>query len=601
MRYLLLAACLAWGLLGRAQQPTLSGDLKLWHTTTLTFEGPNTSEADQVNPFADYRMEVTFYQENSRYQVPGYYAADGNAGESGAEAGNKWRVHFTPDNEGTWYWQASFRTGPNVAVSEAMDEGEPLAFNGAKGSFKIEASDKLAPDFRSQGRLDYVGQRYLQFAGSKAYFLKGGADAPEVFLAYKEIDGTYAHDGKEKWMKHWQPHEQDWQPGDPTWKDGKGKGIIGALNYLASKKMNAVSFLTMNVEGDGKNVWPWTSDHDFEHFDCSKLDQWELIFAHAQQLGLYLHFKTQETENDQLLDGGQLGFHRKLYYRELIARFGHHLALNWNLGEENTQTDAQRKAMAGFFHRYDPYHHHIVIHTYPGQQNEVYTPLLGDASHLTGISLQTGFGFVHDHTLEWITASTAAGQPWVVANDEQNGANTGVTPEADYPGMDGRPDNHDDIRHHTLWGNLMAGGAGVEYYFGYKYPESDLACNDWRSRDQMWDYTHYALAFFNDYLPFHEMVAQDQLIDQPGYCFAKPGSIYAVYLPEAEGKIKLDLSGFGGQSFYVAWYNPRSGGALVAGSLASIKGGGKTMLGNPPLQTNEDWVALISTEKILGK
>ena len=50
--------------------------------------------------------------------------------------------------------------------------------------------------------------------------------------------------------------------------------------------------------------------------------------------GLFLHFKTQETENQGLLDGGEVGPQRKLYYRELIARFGHHLALNWNMGEE---------------------------------------------------------------------------------------------------------------------------------------------------------------------------------------------------------------------------------------------------------------------------
>jgi len=30
-------------------------------------------------------------------------------------------------------------------------------------------------------------------------------------------------------------------------------------------------------------------------------------------------------ENDQLLDGGELGNERKLYYRELIARFSHHV------------------------------------------------------------------------------------------------------------------------------------------------------------------------------------------------------------------------------------------------------------------------------------
>jgi len=34
------------------------------------------------------------------------------------------------------------------------------------------------------------------------------------------------------------------------------------------------------------------------------------------------------------LDSGELGNERKLYYRELIARFGHHVSLE-NLGSEN--------------------------------------------------------------------------------------------------------------------------------------------------------------------------------------------------------------------------------------------------------------------------
>jgi hypothetical protein len=74
-------------------------------------------------------------------------------------------------------------------------------------------------------------------------------------------------------------------------------------------------------------------------------------------MGMYLHFKTQETENDQLLDGGSLGLERKLYYRELIARFSHHLALNWNLGEENTNTDTERKQFCDYFEQVDPYGH----------------------------------------------------------------------------------------------------------------------------------------------------------------------------------------------------------------------------------------------------
>ena len=62
--------------------------------------------------------------------------------------------------------------------------------------------------------------------------------------------------------------------------------------------------------------------------DVSKLAQWEIVFEHADKKGLFLHFKMQERENSFLLDGGELGTERKLYYREPIARFGHHLSLD---------------------------------------------------------------------------------------------------------------------------------------------------------------------------------------------------------------------------------------------------------------------------------
>lgn len=585
-----------------SQSPLLSGSLQQWHKVTLTFDGPECSETSVLggdegvdNPFTDFRMLVDFYQGDRHYLVPGYYAADGNSGETGASEGSKWRVHFRPDKVGDWQWRAYFRKGDWIAISDIMDEGEGISFNGSSGEFTVSESDKKAPDFRAKGRLDYVGKHYLQFAGSKEYFLKGGADAPEVFLAYQEIDGTYAHDGNEKFMKHWEPHVKDWQEGDPTWMGRKGKGIIGALNYLSSKGMNAVSFLTMNVEGDGKNVWPWVSDHDFYHFDCSKLDQWETIFSHAQSKGLFLHFKTQETENDQLLDGGALGKERKLYYRELIARFGHHLALNWNLGEENTQTEEQRKAMAKYFHDHDPYRHLVVIHTYPDWQDDVYEPLLGQNSYLTGASVQTHFDLVHNRTLQWVHASAQAGKPWVVANDEQGGANRGVTPEASYPGMNGRSDNHLEILRYTLWGNLMAGGAGVEYYFGYKYPESDLTCNDWRSRDQMWDYTRYALEFFQQHLRFWEMKNGDHLVgNEDAYCLIQEGLTYVVFLPKAIKNNTIDLSQVEGSEFTVKWFDPRKGGDLQTGSLASVLAGKALDVGLPPHSSDREWVFILN-------
>lgn len=55
------------------------------------------------------------------------------------------------------------------------------------------------------------------------------------------------------------------------------------------------------------------------------------------------------------LDCGNAGPERRLYIRELVARFGYELALNWNLGEENTQTTVQQRAMIQYIHDVDPY------------------------------------------------------------------------------------------------------------------------------------------------------------------------------------------------------------------------------------------------------
>jgi hypothetical protein len=606
----------------------LTGEMQQWHKITLTIDGPAARETDvSPNPFLDYRMLVTFAHESGAltYRVPGYFAADGNAGETGATSGDQWRAHVSPDKAGDWTYEVSFQRGREIAI-DPTTRGEPvLRADGMKGAFTVTRNDKTGRDFRAQGRLQYVGARYLRFAGSGEYFLKAGADAPETLLAYADFDGTRSvprtspkgEKAPALPLKTWAPHLQDWRAGDPTWGAGRGKGLIGALNYLAGTGANAVSFLTYNAGGDGDNVWPFIDRDDPRHYDCSKLDQWQVVFAHAQRLGLYLHFKLQENENDDdmlddkpvavptSLDGGELGVERRLYLRELIARFGHELALNWNLGEENTQTTEQQRAMADFIRELDAYDHHIVLHTWPGKQETIYRPLLGERSALTGVSLQTSWDTSHQMVLQWVGESTRAVKPWVVAHDEQNPHYTGVPPDPGYEGFDGtarpkegsRPYTIHDIRKYTLWGTLMAGGAGVEYYFGYTLPQDDLRAEDWRSRDQSWRWGAIALQFFRQHaIPLWEMHNADELVgnsayDNSKYCLARAGDIYVVYLPDGETS-DLNLGG-SDAAYSVQWFDPRNGGPLKSGPIREVRGPGRVGLGSPPAQAGEDWVVLV--------
>lgn len=137
----------------------MTGELRQWHKVTLTLDGPQASEtAANPNPFTDLRMTVTFTHASGApsYDVPGYFAADGNAANTSATSGNKWRAHLSPDKTGRWNWRIAFVSGPNVAVTASA--GQPVPpFDGRTGSFDVLPTNKIAPDFRAMGRLRYVG------------------------------------------------------------------------------------------------------------------------------------------------------------------------------------------------------------------------------------------------------------------------------------------------------------------------------------------------------------------------------------------------------------------------------------------------------------
>ena len=143
----------------------------------------------------------------------------------------------------------------------------------------------------------------------------------------------------------------------------------------------------------------------------------------------------------------------------------------------------------------------------------------------------------------------------------------------------------------------MAGGAGVEYYFGYGLPDNDLVAENFRSRDKTWEYGRIAVDFFHaQKIPFWEMTNADDLAgnekhDNSRYCFAKANEVYLVYLPSGN-TTTLDLSNASGQ-FTVEWFDPRNGGALKKGSVTTVKGGAPAPLGVPPDSPNEDWLAVV--------
>ena len=588
----------------------VSGTLTKWSKVTVDFEGPEAAETDSdPNPFLDYRLQVEFSgPDGQKYNVPGFFAGDGNGGGSG----NIWRVHFSPDTTGTWTYTAQFSTGDEIEVNQDQS-GESVSFDGATGSFEVTETDQNAGDFYRWGRLEYTGGHYLKFRDGD-YWIKGGADSPENFLAYEGFDNTRKstenYDDLESIpaLHSYSDHIEDWQPGDPDWGDGKGKGIIGALNYLSSKNVNSIYFLFQNIGGDGKDVFPWTGspvpggspENDNLHYDISKLQQWETVFKYAQEKGIALHaiFNEAEEANKRELDDGELGTERKLFYREMIARFAHHPALQWNISEEfNLKFDLgpeRVREFASYIQQADPYNHPITVHT-AGDPVQELSFIFGDPLFST-TSVQLNQRRIDQITETIRTATSEAGHPIPASMDEFTvdvGSNRSWIPI----------DDADLQRKQKLWPTYLSGGQ-IEFILegflevdSFKKPEADA----------LWDYTWFARSFMQDYLPFHEMQPMDSLVsgestlavgegdgktsEMGAQVFGKSGEVYAIYYPVSESVGIVNLNGVSG-NFSLQWYNPRTG--EFVGNTITTQSGSEISPGNVPSNPEEDWVLLIN-------
>ncbi|MEO0481375.1 MAG: DUF5060 domain-containing protein, partial [Planctomycetota bacterium] len=575
--------------------PRVIGVPRAGHLLTIEFDGPNTSEGNASNPFLDYQLDVNFQQGDRSLVIPGHYAADGNAAETGASGGRVWRVHFRPDAPGNWNWTASFRGGENTVFN---GNGSPTSFDGTSGSLSIGNPLSGDPEYVRRGPLRYVGERYFRFAFNDEPFLEGGSNSPENLLAYVDFDNTYDAGGiVSNFLHEFAPHRADFGRfgGGNTWQGGKGDELLGAIHWLAAQGVNSMYVITMNAFGDGDDIWPWVGRTNHFRYDVSKLDQWGRVFDHAAKAGIHIHVVLTETENESYFeirdDATFFANSRRLYYREMVSRFGHLPALTWNLGEENGwndgsrsvykagNTDAQRRAFAAYIHEIDPQDHPISVHTYHGprggeDQDGVYGALLSPTMPIAPVemaSLQGPFqpsssvnansddrsANNHAKVVQWVEDSEAAGKPWVVQSQEQRPANLGAVTDGD-----NRDPDHQTTRRDILWGTLMGGGAGVQYYFGYAFRNSsgdDLTAERFDNRTRLWEQTTLALEFFREHLPFPSMVPADDLVTDPrAFCLADPGQVYCVYLREG-GTTQLDL-GVDTGLYELLWFDPCHGG-----------------------------------------
>jgi len=573
---------------GGAAAASLTGALIAWQPLQLDVVGPVARESDtSPNPFLDIRLDVTFTSPaGENFVVPGFFAGNG----LGIGVGTIWRTRFTPIEPGNWQYSARLLSGTNVSVADQVDEFDVITPAQSTGEFLIAPADKTAAGFLGTGRLAYAGEHYLKFSDG-TYWLKGGVDSPENFFGFAGFDNTVNQAGgvgeaqMPMGVHHYAEHVAHWQSGDPLFTSEDtgidSKGIVGAVNYLASEGINSMYFLLMNLGGDGRETYPFVgatgSDYDNTHYDISKLHQWNVVLQHMQNKAVAAHLVLgeQEQENKNWLDGGELGTQRKLYYREMVARFAYLNAVKWNLSEESRYGNERHIAFGNALRRYDWAEHPIAVHSFVDDPAIAYDALLGN-DLFTISSIQFSPENADEFTETWRDKSKAAGVPWVIDMDEVGPGNTGLTES-----------NADKLRREVLYPVYFSGG-NVEWYFGFQ--GADIRTENFRTREPMYQYMRYARELIEQHLPFWEMQPDDSALiggDSNDQVFAKPGDTYAIYLNSGNREPRLQvLAG----DYTLRWFNPRNGEFDT--DINSVSGT-QISIGPAPNELQEDWVVLI--------
>lgn len=268
------------------------------------------------------------------------------------------------------------------------------------------------------------------------YFMKTGLGSPENLFGYAGFTGLnipndnlvpgqagdypaefatgFVHDYRVSYdiagstQDVLEDHFGDWGLGMPDWPANnameQGKSVIGALKYISDLGLNSIYFLPMNLGGDGRDTHPFADlvpvpvggtpprneypnerqfDDQVRIYDVKRMREWNTVLEFCMEHGLMANFILAEQELPNMLwlsDGigagqtlNRVGPLRKLFLKNLIAMFGHNVAIQWTLCEENGDPAAgynefnfdELETMAQWILAWDAYEHPVTVHPRP--------------------------------------------------------------------------------------------------------------------------------------------------------------------------------------------------------------------------------------------
>jgi hypothetical protein len=338
--------------------------------------------------------------------------------------------------------------------------------------------------------------------------------------------------------------------------------------------------------------WPAKKAEDIYHpgFDYSRfyLPYWQkfertLRFARDRDMVISLVLDMNDSRVHPV--AGSADEYR--FIRYAIARFGAFSNITWDLGDDLNayRSDPWTHAVGNLVKEWDPYQHLATSHP-SGNSHQDRTSHWFDFTSFQEWSRNRD---QHTFMLSQRKQQERLGRIIPQTNEEYGY-------EDHYPTISApRPEGESaDILRRTAWAIVMAGGyqtAGETARRGtHVWPDTGGGWMNGRGDNTMKMFQGYAhmVDFFTSF-DWWKTEPHDELVNDGNYCLAKPGEIYAVYLPRA-GRVTVRLQP--GQ-YQGTWFNPVTGERIA---LSPIEGS-SWISPEAPSPSPNDWALLLKRKR----
>ena len=521
------------------------------------------------NPFMDAAIHGTFEMAagNERWEVDGF---------CDAEDGSVYRLRFMPSAPGDYTYSVEYRHGWSTTTATGTFH---VRDDGRRGPIRIDPQNRW--HFIWEG----TSEHYF-FNGTTAYWLVGWRDDEVIQSSLERLHRLKVNRlrvtiaGRTN-LSYGEPvmAGPSWTPFITPWPTSWGTRylhLLGRAGQRFGMDLGGTVFDPLADLGVPDDIYH--PGFDYGRFDVRYWQKFERALRFARDHDMIFSLVLDMNDSRVHPAPGSADEHR--FIRYAIARFGAFSNITWDLGDDldRYRDDRWTHATGTLIKQWDPYHHLATSH-----------PV--DNAH-------------QDRTSDWFDFTSF--QEWsrdqhafMLAQRKQQERSGRIIPQTNeeygyedhYPLWAQGPGSESaDTLRRTAWEIVMAGAyqtTGETARRGTNvWPDTGGGWFNGRGDDTMTmlqGYVHM-VDFFTSF-DWWKTDPHDELATNGNYCLAKPGEIYAVYLPRG-GNVTLRLQP---GRYEGTWWNPNTGEKTA---LPPINATASSWI-SPPAPGSNDWALLL--------